>query len=257
MPEEINEKPVENLTKDLDQNRKKKKRKKMIILISSALLILIIILSLSFRNKDNNKYSFNTVEKNNLIQTVSETGTLKSVNEIELNFLNTGKINEILVSIGDKVSAKQILAKLDYSDLSIESRQKQAQLEIAQANLNKLINGATDYEIAVYEANVNQAKTNYESTIKELEKLRASVEEETSQAEVNMETEISNEKMSSIIIMESNLTKSETALDEINTILEDNDAEHVLSVRNKTYLQQTQSNYNSYLVYGETKSLQH
>ena len=244
-----NEKPIEDLVKNLDQSRKKKKsKKKKIIIISSIIIVGLIIVFSVFKNKDKNEYTFATVEKANLIQTVSETGTIKSINEIELNFLNTGKVDEILVSIGDKVSTSQILAKLDYSDLSIESRQKQAQLEIAQANLDKLINGATKYEVAIYEASVNQAKTNYESTIKELEKLRASIEEEITQAEINMENDIDNEKMNSVIIMESNLSKAQTALDEINTILEDNDMEYLLSVKNKIYLQQTQSNYTSSLV---------
>jgi len=237
---------IENLPKiSTDEKKKKKPKKKKIIIISSIIIVLIIILFLIFKNKDNNEYTFATVKKTNLIQTVSETGTIKSANEVELNFLNTGKVDEILVTIGDKVSANQILAKLDYSDLNIEARQKQAQYEMAQANLDKLLNGATGYEITISEANVNQAKTNYESAIKELEKITASVEEEISQAEENKEIEINNKKMSSVIIMESNITKAETALDEVKTILDDDDLENILSVENRTYLDQTQLNYNS------------
>jgi RND family efflux transporter MFP subunit len=249
MSEEImNKKPkeeiVEDLVKDLDQTIKKKKsKKKKIIIISSIIIVVIIILFSVFKNKDNNEYTFASVEKTKLIQTVSETGMIKSVDEIELNFQNSGNVNEVLVSIGDRVSSTQILAKLDYSDLNIESRQKYAQLEIAQANLDKLLIGATDYEISIYEANLNQTKTNYESAIKELETTTNNVEEQISQAEENLSTGIANKKMSSIIIMKSNISKAETALDKINTILNDDEAENLLSVRNRTYLFQTQSNY--------------
>lgn len=235
---------VEDLVKDLNQTRKKKKKKRnKIIFFFSFILLIIIIVSSFFSNKDNNEYTFSKVQKNNLIQTVNETGTIKSVNEIELSFQNNGKIDEILVDIGDKVSSTEILAKLDYSDLEINTREKYARLEMARANLNKLLAGATEYEISVYEANVNQAKTNYESAIKELDTIRANTEEQISQAEINKETSINNKKMSSLIIMETNLVKAETALDEINTILKDDELENLLSVKNKTYLYQTQSNY--------------
>jgi HlyD family secretion protein len=245
----IDKEPIEGLVEDLNKSIKNKNpKKKKIIIFSSIVIIIILILVLVFRNKDNNEYTFALVEKTKLVQTVSETGMIKSANEVELNFLNTGKVDEILVSIGDKVSTSQILAKLDYSSLDIDARQKQAQFEIAQANLNKLLAGATNYEIAVFEANVNQAKTNYEFTTKELEKITATIAEEISQAEKNMDSEISNEKMSSIIIIKSNLTKAETALDKINTILEDDDTDNVLGVKNRTYLQQTQSNYNLSLI---------
>ncbi len=240
---------TEEIIKDSpNKTLKKKPKKKRIIVFSSIIVLVIIIAYFAFRDKDNNEYTFALVEKTNLIQTVSETGTIKSVNEIELNFLNTGKVDEILISIGDKVSSSQILARLDYSDLSIETRQKQAQYEIAQANLDKLLAGATNYEIAVYEANVNQAKTNYESTVKELEKTTATVAEEISQAEENVETGINNEKMNSIIIVKSNLAKAETALDKISTILDDEEIENLLGVLNRTYLFQTQSNYTSSLL---------
>lgn len=249
MSEEItNKKPkeeiVEDLVKELDQTIKKKKpKKKKIIIISTIIIVIIIILFLVFKNKDTNEYTFVKVEKTNLIQTVSETGKIKSVDEIELNFQNNGKVDEILVSVGDRVSSTQILAKLDYSDLNIESRQKYAQLEIAQANLDKLLIGATDHEISIYEANLNQAKTNYESALKELETVKNNTEEQITQAEENLNTGIANEKMSSIIIMRSNTAKAETALDKIKTILDDDEAKNLLSVKNKTYLFQTQSNY--------------
>jgi len=247
LEEIINEKPAkditENLVKNLNQNRKKKKKKKIII-ISSIIIILIIILISVFTKKDDNEYTFAQVERNNLIQTVNETGTIKSVDEIELSFQNNGKIDKILVSIGDQVSSTQILAELDHSDLDIDTREKYARLEMTQANLNKLLAGATEYEISVYEANVNQAKTNYQSTIKELDTTRANVKEAIFQAEINKDTGINNEKMSSLNIVKTNLTKAKTALDEINTILEDTELENLLSVKNKTYLFQTQSNYN-------------
>lgn len=51
------------------------------------------------------------------MQTVSETGTLKALNEINLNFLNTGKIAQIKVTLGDVVKEGDVLAELDYKDL--------------------------------------------------------------------------------------------------------------------------------------------
>lgn len=73
---------------------------------------------LSSRNQEP-AYSTVVAESGPLVQTVSETGTLKPVKEVSLNFLSAGRIKAINTKVGDKVSAGTVLAMLDDSSLQI------------------------------------------------------------------------------------------------------------------------------------------
>ncbi len=150
-----------------------KKRTKIIILI--IVIAVVAVLSFSFTRQEKVEYVTAKIERGKLIQTVSETGTVKASSEIDLNFINTGRIAKILVSVGDNAKKDQVLAELDYSSLSIQERE-------ARANLNKLLSGATKAEIAVKQASVNQAESAYQSGLDELEKTKNTVEENISQA---------------------------------------------------------------------------
>jgi len=219
----------------------RKKKKKKIIIIIGVIILFLIIISFAFGGKNKTEYTFAQAEKKSLIQTVSETGTIKSVNEVELSFSNSGKISEIPIKIGQQVSSTDILAKLDYEDLSIKQREYQANLEIAQAKLDKLVAGATSYELAVSEANVNKARTAYLTSIQELESIRNTVQENISQAENNKISEINNKKTDALLSIETNASKGETAIDNINTILDDQDTQNLLGARDTSTLSNTKT----------------
>lgn len=253
MSEEI----IKNSPDEILRKKKPKKKLKKTIIITLSIILVVLVIYFALAKKNNAEYTFAQVERKNLIQTVSETGTIKSVNEVELSFSNSGKIAEILVEIGERVSSTQILAKLDYQDLLIKKQEYQANLEIAQAKLNKLIAGATTYEIAVSEANVNRARTAYLTSIAELETIRNTVQESISQAEKNKEAEINNKKLDAILSIETNLAKGKTALDNINTLLDDDNAKNLLGARQVSTLTNTKNSLQTALnlIYGLNKSL--
>lgn len=201
-------------------------KKKRIMLISAIALVIIIIMSFAIR-KPKIVYSTEKVQKQNLVQTVSETGTIKSANEIELNFQNAGKINKINVSVGSRVSSTKILAELNYKDLLIRQKDALASLQIAKANLNKLTTGATSYEIATKEASVEKARIDYESTKEELK-------EGSAQAESN-----------ALISAESNLSKAQVAVDNINTILNNQESKDLLGAQSSLSLNTTKALFQS------------
>ncbi len=225
------------------------------------------------------EYSFATVKRGTLIQTVSETGTVKARSELKLNFLQTGKIAKIYVQVGDKVKAGQALAELDYSSLSNQKKEAEANLMVAKANLAKLLAGASKHDIAVAQANVEQAKTAYEVALRDLEKTKKVAEENIKQAQDNLndltsndsdsltsleqavesakvnlnnikatyQKVINNKRESAFTAMEAQLSAANTALDYINTILEDDDAENTLSAKNYAYLISLNQKYSTAL----------
>lgn len=258
------------------------KGKKIKIII--AVFILLAggaVASFYFNKNDKVEYTVEKVKRGKLIQTVNETGAVKSVSEINLNFLNSGRLANILVRVGDKVVKDQILAELDYSGLVIKKEEAQANLNIAQANLNKLIAGATYEEIVVSQASVNEAEAAYLSAIKELEKVKKVVAENIKQAQKSLDDlesgsssnvttyekavevaqttlnntkstyaqSVSNKESAALTAIETKLVEDNTAIDTINTVITNTDSSDVLSIKNTSYLASTKETRDKAITY--------
>ena len=71
--------------------------------------------------------------KGTIVKEISDTGTIRSNDKIELSFKGIGKISDIYVKNGDIVKAGDSLVKLDMSDLQNQLSQAYADLSVAQA----------------------------------------------------------------------------------------------------------------------------
>src|SRR3989339_1623289 len=156
-------------------------KKSFIILVILTILGTMVIYFIATKS-EKTVYTTVLVQKGNILQTVSETGTVKAVNELNLSFLNTGKLEKIYYKVGDSVKSGAVLAELDYSSLATNREEAQANLDVARANLNKLLAGATKEDIVVAEASTRQAQITYELAKKELEKVRNTVDENIAQS---------------------------------------------------------------------------
>lgn len=251
-----------------------KKRKKIWLSII-AILVLTIIVLIVWQNKKNQQPQYTTIqaEVGPLSQTVSLTGTVKPVKELALNFLSAGRISDLMIKTGDNISAGQLLAELDYSALILRKNEAEAGLQIAQANLNKLLSGASQQTIAVNQSNVNQALANQKMAQSELDKVKKTATENIKQAEKSLydlmdssantitsqeqaivtaqtnltntqrtgQRNIDNSRSSGLIVFSDKILAAKIALDNINTILNDDDAKYVLSVKDSSYLQKTKN----------------
>jgi RND family efflux transporter MFP subunit len=249
--------------------------KKFKFLVGGFLFLLLVGAYFIFGGKTKVEYTTAKAERGSLIQTVSEVGTVKAAKEIELNFSQNGKIASLPVKIGDKVEDGQILAELDYSSLSIKEQEAQANLDVANANLNKLLAGATSQEVAVLQAQVDQAKSAYSASLSELEKIKSKVAEDISQAEKTLsdledgssdtitpyeqafiiaqtdlantkstyQQSVNNKKNVLLTTIDNKLVMANTAIDNINTILEDDDAKEPMESKDETYLINTKASY--------------
>ncbi len=251
-------------------------KKAIIILFILAILGFIFIFYFAAKQK---KISYKTivVKAGDIVQTVSETGTIKAKEQLDLSFLNTGKIQRLNFAIGDFVKKGQLLAELDYSSLVIAKQEAQANHDVAVENLNKLLAGATSEAKAVAEATVRQAETVLESSKNEMSRIRASMAENIAQAQktlddlesdtdttltsfeqavmsaktslVNTKTSkqqaIDNYRDSSLVTIDDKISLANTALDAVNRVLTDEDGKDYLSVKNTVYLNLATDNYNS------------
>ncbi|MGQ9809707.1 MAG: efflux RND transporter periplasmic adaptor subunit [Armatimonadota bacterium] len=103
------------------------------------------------------------VRKGTLQVTVSASGFLEPLRQVDLGFDVSGKVAEVLVDIGDPVKAGQVLARLDTTDLELSLRQAEAQLKSAQAQLAKARTSPTEEEMKSAEASYYNALAQYQA----------------------------------------------------------------------------------------------
>ena len=103
------------------------------------------------------------VRKGTLQVTVSASGFLEPVRQVDLGFDVSGKVAEVSVDIGDRVRAGQVLARLDTAALELSLRQAEAQLKSARAQLAKARTPATEEEIKAAEAAYYSALAQYQN----------------------------------------------------------------------------------------------
>lgn len=256
---------------------KRKKISKRIIVIT---IVTLVILSVPtglwlFPEKEIQEYTTAPVQKIDLVQTVSEVGSVKSSKEIELNFGQSGKLDNLSVKTGDEVKKGQLLAELDYKTLLIKKSEAESNLGAARASLQKVISGASREDIAVSEARAKAAKNNYYAALSTLEKTESKVEDSIAQAEKTLNdlkssdpytvtsyeqavssaakdlentklvygNSINNKKESLISTVNSKLSAANTSLDEVDIILSNSDIEDYLSSKDTSYLASARDGY--------------
>ncbi len=145
---------------------------KKIILIIIITGIIIFTIYQGFLKKEKPDYSLLKVSLGTVVQEVSETGTVKKGEKIDLSFKNTGRIENVYVKVGDEVKEGDILLELDTSELEKQILSARASLEAKQAELNKTLAGATEEEIRVLETALENAKISLENAQKNLEDVK-------------------------------------------------------------------------------------
>ena len=108
------------------------------------------------------------------------TGTIEALEKINLTPDVGGKIARILVNEGDRVSKGQVLAELDVEAITLQLKQAEAGMAVAQANFN---NAKTNLERmerlskekAVSDQQYEQVRLAYDSAKAQLEQAQAAV----------------------------------------------------------------------------------
>ena len=75
------------------------------------------------------------VRRGDLVVTVSATGTLEPINQVEVGIEVSGTIKTVDVDYNDQVQLNQVLARLDTSKLDAQVLQSEATLESARAKV--------------------------------------------------------------------------------------------------------------------------
>ena len=110
-----------------------------------------------------------TVERGNLVATVATTGEVYAVRKAQLSFdVNKLPLTELKVSPGQHVKAGDVLAHIDPTALERAVTQAEAELTVAQDNLEKAQNPYTQLDLAQAKLAVTQAEVALEDAKKSL-----------------------------------------------------------------------------------------
>jgi multidrug efflux pump subunit AcrA (membrane-fusion protein) len=130
-------------------------------LVTTAGIAIILAggIYISLQLKRTPQVSFIAVKKSDITQAISEDGTVDASQDLSLSFQSGGIVSQVNVKDGDAVKKGQVLVKLDTSAAGAALNQAQAALAVAQANYQKLINGATGAQLDVTQAAEQTAQT--------------------------------------------------------------------------------------------------
>ncbi|MBI5450680.1 MAG: efflux RND transporter periplasmic adaptor subunit [Gammaproteobacteria bacterium] len=81
------------------------------------------------------QYRLEPIQKGNLTVTVTATGVLQPMNQVDVGTEISGTVKQVAVDFNDHVKAGQLLARLDTDQLQARYRQSRAALQLAQARV--------------------------------------------------------------------------------------------------------------------------
>ena len=113
-------------------------------------------------------YTTEAATRGQLTQTVSETGTIKTVNQTDLSFKVSGRVVSLLGDVGDTIKKGQLLARLDTGTLDAQLAQARSAQKVEQETLDNLVKHektqpSTGDQRDAQRARLNQARAGVDS----------------------------------------------------------------------------------------------
>lgn len=196
------------------------------------------------------QYIITAVRKSTLVVTVSGSGQVSALNQVDINPEGSGKVMAVDVKVGDKVKAGQEIIKLDQRSNNLSLTQAQASLLSAQANYNKVANGTTAQDLKIAQLSVDQANQAYVQAQTDLAQTQQSIANSLAQAQKDLDDLQNasllngNNKRSQVLISsETQIASAHNSLDAISRVLNDSGAKNTLGVLNSFYLSATKDSY--------------
>jgi len=98
------------------------------------------------------------VERGSMVVAVSASGNIEPAKRVGLTFDAPGRVEEVLVEVGDRVATGDALARLDTGQLALQVEQSKAALAAAEAQLAQLKADPSEADVERAEANVRAAE---------------------------------------------------------------------------------------------------
>jgi multidrug resistance efflux pump len=162
------------------------KKKKWLVV--SILVILFVIFNVFGKGDDGVEYVTQDASYESITQYVSVTGTVEATQQVDLRFETNGEVDQISTFEGDDVVVGESLITLDRTSDSIDLLRTQAGVDLAQAELDLLYAGATNEDIRISQAQIDEASIQVTNAEKELSNVKLINVEQEREADLNVET---------------------------------------------------------------------
>jgi len=106
-----------------------------------------------------------TVQRGDIVSSISATGNLEAEDEIELSFEMTGIVEEVFVKRGDEVNAGDPLAKLNTTSLELAVAKAEVSLDDAKTELAQTQNDIDADDLASARAALASAQAKYDALL--------------------------------------------------------------------------------------------
>ena len=164
------------------------------------------------------------VERGDLRQTVEAIGTVISDRDLELQFLRTGIVEQILVKEGDLVKAGQTLARLRAGGEAADIASASARVTSAEADLRAMREGTRPEDIAIAEAQLQNSQAQLDVARSALQSAQRSVdssEDELAALQAEAQTSLSGERSVAISTIAGHIATGESALSSVESVWDD------------------------------------
>jgi HlyD family secretion protein len=137
-----------------------------------VVVLLVVLLGggfVAFRVLTGNQSSTKLNDKTELVESkslsikIKSSGSVVPIETVNLSPKQAGKLIELLVEQGARVSRGQVIARMDSANLIPQLNQAQASAVASEANLAKLRNGSRPEDIAAAEARVESSRGRVQS----------------------------------------------------------------------------------------------
>ncbi len=130
-------------------------------------IVLVIIIFVLLKPNNNAKNTTTDIAKySDLKETILATGQVVSSTDLNLSFNSSGVVKTIKVKVGDKVKAGQVLATLDQASAQAALTSARGALAAANANYQKILDGASNEDVALSQIALDQTKLTQETLVK-------------------------------------------------------------------------------------------
>ena len=130
--------------------------------VAAGAMAVVIVAGFAFRGQQSNAAQYLTakVERGNLRNTVTATGTLQAVTTVQVGSQASGTISALNADFNSRVKKGQVIAQLDPSTLQAQVQQARANLEQARAGLVQARAAVAQSRAGVTDAQAKTAAAN-------------------------------------------------------------------------------------------------
>ena len=160
--------------------------------------IIVVVGLVAFSGGGKAKYETVIADFEEVVEIVSETGTVEADSVINLAFRKSGVLGDLKKEVGDELEKGMVIGSLEQDLDTIDLKRASANLDIAKADLNQIKAGSTNEEKDIAAAQVYEAEVALANSEKRLENIKLANEQSLQRADLQVKNAQDNLNTTSV-----------------------------------------------------------